>query len=156
MNIFEEARSIKGMMEIMGISQNEMAKRLGVSQSYVANKIRLLQLGEDLEKLILSAGLTERHARAVLKLRGDESRLAAINRISENNLTVAETEAMCDLLRDKEAPQKISSPTRVSAIAGFKDTLKQSVETLRSLGIEISRTDGSYGSKTYITLCIEE
>ena len=156
MNMFEEARSIKGMMQIMGISQNEMAKRLGVSQSYVANKIRLLKLGDELEDKIVSSRLTERHARAVLKLGDRQQMLAAINKIAKDKLTVSETEAFCDLLRDSSAPKKINLPTKVSSVSSFKDILKRSIETLSSLGVSISRTDGSYGNKTYITLCIEE
>ena len=156
MNMFDEARALQGTIQMCGITQEEIAKKLNVSQSYVANKIRLLQLGADLERAILSAGLSERHARAVLKLDKKEDRLYAIEKIAEKNMTVTEAEAMCDLIRDKAAPRRINMPTKVSSIASFKDTLRRSVETLRSLGVDISRSDSSYGNKTYITLCIEE
>ena len=156
MNMFDEARSIRGMMEIMGISQSEMAKRLGVSQSYVANKIRLLQLGDELESIILTNRLTERHARSLLKLSSDESRREALEKIINRGLTVAESEAVCDLLRDGSSHSRIPLTTRAESIRGFKDGLKCSVETLRSIGVDISKTVGFYGNKTYITLCISE
>ena len=78
MNMFEEARSIKGMMEMLKITQEEMAKKLGVSQSYIANKIRLLKLGEEAERIVLDGRLTERHARCVLRLDDPEERSSAL------------------------------------------------------------------------------
>ena len=68
MNMFEEARTISGMIQMLGMTQSEVAKKLGTSQSYVGNKVRLLNLSEGIQKKILDLGLSERHARALLRL----------------------------------------------------------------------------------------
>ncbi len=156
MNMFEEARSVKGMMEMCGMTQSEMAKKLGVSQSYVANKLRLLGYSAECEKLISDCGMTERHARAVLKLRSEELRLTALGRIRDRGLTVSESEALVDTLHDASAPVRIGAGGRLKRIDSFMDTLKQSVATLISLGIDASQTVNYHGNKTYITVCIDE
>ncbi|MBQ8879716.1 MAG: hypothetical protein IJY69_02610 [Clostridia bacterium] len=156
MNMFEEARSVRGMMEMCGLTQSEMAKRLGVSQSYVANKQRLLGYSPECERIILESGMTERHARAVLKLREEELRLSALTRIRDRGLNVAESEALVDMLHDAEAPARIGAGGRLKRIDGFMDTLKRSVETLISLGVDASHSVSYHGNKTYITVCIDE
>ena len=74
MNMFDEARALSGTIKMRGISQSEMAKMLGVSQSYIANKLRLLTLDDGLKAKICESNLTERHARAILRLRDAELR----------------------------------------------------------------------------------
>ena len=156
MNMFEEARAVKGLMEMCAMTQNDMAKKLGVSQSYVANKLRLLGFSSECENIIIDSEMTERHARAVLKLRTDELRLTALTRIRDRRLTVAEAEALVDMLHDADAPRQIGTGAKLKRIDGFMDTLKQSVATLSSLGIDASHTVNYYGGKTYITVCIDE
>ncbi len=156
MNMFEEARSLRGMMEMLEITQDEMAKKLGVSQSYVANKLRLLKLDDECERLVIDGKLSERHARAVLRLDGNEQRQAALLRIRERGLTVAESEALIDLLHDGQAPSRIGKSERLNSIDAFRDNLKRSIATLISLGVDATETVGYYGKKTYITVCIDE
>lgn len=156
MNMFDEARSMKGMIEMLGATQSELAKRLGVSQSYVANKIRLLKLSAECEKKILEGGLSERHARAVLRLDENEERLSALTKISKENLTVAQSEALVDFLHNGKAPARIGSTERGLAKDKFFDTVHQSVEALVSLGISATKSLSYYGKKTYLTVCIDE
>lgn len=156
MNMFDEARSVMGMMKMCNMTQDEMAKKLGVSQSYVANKLRLLRLDHEEEARIIESGLTERHARALLRLDSKSERAAALERICERGLNVAESEALIDLLRDAQAPRKIGNAERISMIDVFMDTLKKSVETLSAVGINATRSVSYYGTKTYITLSIDE
>ena len=154
--MFEQARSVKGMMEMCGMTQSDMAKKLGVSQSYIANKLRLLSYDGECERLILESNLTERHARAVLKLKDDEQRLLALTKIRDRGLRVNESEALVDMMYDGDAPTRIVSAERLKRIDSFMDGLKHSVDTLSSLGIEIKQSVSYYGSKTYVTLAIEE
>lgn len=156
MNMFDEARSVKGMIEMCKMTQEQMASKLGVSQSYVANKLRLLKLDGGLEGMILEAGLTERHARALLKLDGDELRRKALERIIERKLNVAESEALIDLLHDGQAPKRIGMASKLSYIDSFLDNLKCSVATLTSLGVSATQSVSYYGSKTYVTVAIDE
>ena len=66
MDMFDEARAIKSTMQLCHLTQSELARQLGVSQSYVANKLRLLKLPEKVRRQILDCGLCERHARLLL------------------------------------------------------------------------------------------
>ena len=154
--MFDEARAILGMMKMCHASQSEMAKKLGVSQSYVANKLRLLKLDESLQRGITENALTERHARAILRLTDDGQRHTALEKICAKGLNVAETEALVDFLRDETAPKMIGRATAQSRIDVFLSTLKSSLTTLRSLGIDASQTTNFHGTKTYITICIDE
>ena len=97
MSIFDEARALAVTMKMRGFNQKEMAHSLGVSQSYVANKLRLLQLSDDVQKRIIQGGLTERHARALLCLKSEKDRLSALDIVREEKLSVASTEALVDL-----------------------------------------------------------
>ena len=156
MNMFDEARAIRAMMEMCAMTQDGMAKKLGVSQSYVANKLRLLKLPCELEKRIVEGGLSERHARALLRLDDPEARMTALDRICERRLNVAEAEALVDMLHDGQAPKRIGRATKLSRIDTFIDTVKQSLRTLSSLGIDAKESISYYGSKTYITISIDE
>ena len=156
MTIFDSARAIRDMMEMCSLTQGQMADKLGVSQSYIANKLRLLRLPEECERRIVEAGLTERHARALLRLDTPELISSALDRICERGLNVAESEALVDILRDSEAPRRIGKAVRISRIDAFIDTVRQSLETLTSLGVETRESISYYGSKTYITISLDE
>ncbi len=97
LTIFEEATAIKTLLALTGMTQEMCAARLSVSQSYVANKIRLLRLSEEERDLILSSGLTERHARALLRLEGDERR-DALAKIIRREMNVSQTEEFVEEL----------------------------------------------------------
>ena len=156
MNMFDEARSVRGMIEMCDITQSQMAKKLGVSQSYVANKLRLLSLTPDEEKKILAAGLSERHARALLRLTDCEQRLEAIAKVTDRRLTVRETEALVDMLHDSTAPNLIGKGARLEGVNTFVDILHSSITNLCSIGVSARQTTSYYGRKMYITICIEE
>ena len=155
MNMFDEARGILAMMEMRGLTQGEMARLLGVSQSYVANKLRLLGFSDDEQAEICEGGLSERHARALLRLSG-ERRRSAIRRTVERGYTVRECEALVDFLHDGEAPAAIGKAPAEDRIKKFTDTLEESVRTLRSLGIDASISRSYHGKKSYLTVCIKE
>lgn len=155
-NFFDEARAIEGMIKTRGISQGDMAKRLGVSQSYIANKLRLLRLDKKTQEEIISEGLSERHARALLRLKDEAARKSALAKICRDRLNVQESEALVDFLYDTEAPSRIGRASMLSRIDTFKSTLEKSLATLSSLGIDATKSTNYYGSKTYITICIDE
>ena len=92
LDFWEEALALDRLIAVCGLSQEEAAKKIGKSQSAVANKLRLLKLPEDTLRVLRDAGCTERHARALLRLEGTESQRAAGRYIAEHKLTVAQTE----------------------------------------------------------------
>lgn len=93
LHFLEEAQGYQRLLEEFGLTQEELAKRIGKSQSTIANKIRLLKLSPPVQDFISREIISERHARALLKLPGEEEQLAILEKIIERGLTVQETEA---------------------------------------------------------------
>ena len=155
MNFFDEARAISGMIQMRKTSQKEIAKMLGVSQSYVANKLRLLQLDDELQKKIIDVGLSERHARALLKL-DKNLRPEALNRICERRLNVRESEALIDMMRTKDLANTIGKSDRLSAIDVFLTGVKDSLYSLSSLGVGATQKLSYHGSKIMLTISLDE
>lgn len=96
LNMFEEAYGYRKLIEMHKMTQEEVARRMSVSQSAVANKMRLLKFGLDEQKFILENQLTERHARACLRLVDTAERFEALKYIVENKLNVSQTEEYVD------------------------------------------------------------
>ena len=156
MNMFDEARTIRGMIDMCHMTQSGIAKKLGTSQSYVANKLRLLRLSPAVQGKILECKLSERHARALLRLDGEEEMLSAICRIADRHLTVAETEALCDMLRECEAKKRLDLLPRLERLDSFDRLIENGLKSLISIGISATHRVSYYGNKKYITIAIEE
>ena len=140
LNAFEEAESINRLITEYGLSQSEAAARLGIAQSTLSNKLRLLRLSDGVQSRIISSGLSERYARALLRL-PEERRQEALDRIIADELTLKQTEEyIFDLLNPEDEPCEASAePIRKAAIGDarlFANSLAKLVTTLRSSGIE--------------------
>ena len=143
---------MSGTLKLCNITQKELAEQMGVSQSYVANKLRLLSFSPYMEKLLIKHDISERHARALLKLEGEDDRLEILEKVIARDLTVRECEALVDLKVDSYAPVIIERAESLSRIEVFLETLKKSVSTLRSLGIDVTDTTSFSGNKMYVTV----
>lgn len=138
LNVFEEARAIQTLIEKWGVSQSEAAKRLSLSQSAVANKLRILRLSESEQKIILQKGLCERHARALLKITDDEMRHYALLYIAKRSLNVTESEKYIEkLLNQKKGGSQrfVFKDLRI-----FVNTINKAIDTMRSSGVMASAT----------------
>ena len=140
LNAFEEAESINRLITEYGLSQSEAAARLGIAQSTLSNKLRLLRLSDGVQSRIISSGLSERYARALLRL-PEERRQEALDRIIADELTLKQTEEyIFDLLNPEDEPCEASEePIRKAAIGDarlFANSLAKLVTTLHSSGIE--------------------
>lgn len=148
LNVFEEARAIQTLIEKWGVSQSEAAKRLSLSQSAVANKLRILRLGESEQSIILENGLCERHARALLKISDPEKRKYALLYIAKHSLNVTESEKYIEKLLNKKKSGSQKFVFRDLRI--FVNTINKAVETMRASGIRASATkDESEGYIEY-------
>ena len=156
MDMFEEARTLRGMINMCSLTQSEIAKRMGVSQSYVANKLRLLNFSEAIQEQILGAGLTERHARLLLKLPSDELIDEALKKITAMHLSVAASEALIDTVLLDDKSKSIPKNSTRDSILRFEEVISDSVKRLISCGIKVRYTTDKYAGKRYITLCIDE
>lgn len=106
LNYIEEAVGINQLIVMFGMSQEEAARRIGKSQSAVANKLRLLKLPGDILDSLRENGLSERHGRALLRLGDAEQQRKALKYIIKNDLTVAATDAYIDSLINEENEKK--------------------------------------------------
>ncbi len=116
LNLFEEAEALKTLIVEWGVTQEEAAVKLGMAQSTIANKIRLLSLSDTERQLILENRLTERHGRALIRLPSGENREKVIALIAERHLTVRETEELVERLlnNDMSPVQNSGVPVSVS------------------------------------------
>ena len=156
MNMFEEARALRGMIDMCSLTQSEIAKKIGVSQSYVANKLRLLSFNESQEKAILDSNLSERHARVLLRIKDDALRESAIEKIVKMKLGVAASEALIDnmLLESLALPQEHFSDRE--QIKRVERLVEEAIKSLAACGIKASHSYYFTKENKYITICIEE
>lgn len=146
---------IDTMISAYSLSQSECAKRLGKSQGYIANKLRLLKFSDNIRSLILKSGLTERHARLLLRLR-DEGQIAeCIEKISSMRLTVATSEALIDGMLCKRDDNEASSYSPRREICEFEELVFKRVREMRRLGIRADAKMSEDKHKKYITIVIE-
>ncbi len=129
LDFVEEAQGISRLLELYSLSQEQAARLLGKSQSAVANKLRLLRHSPQVLTLLLEKGLTERHARALLKLSGEPEKCAAIELIARRQLSVQDTERYIDALLQPQKPRPSGWK-----LSGFLGKLESSLEKVRSNG----------------------
>lgn len=98
LNMFEQAKAFEKLIAEYGLTQSEVAERLSTSQSCVANKLRLMKLGDDEQHFIIENGLTERHARALLRITDIPLRKAAMMAIADKKLNVSSAESYIERL----------------------------------------------------------
>lgn len=140
LNFFDEAAAIEKLISYYGMTQEDAAIKLGKAQSTIANKLRLLRLNFTEREYILKNNLTERHARALLKLANVEDRREILEKIVRYHLNVERTEQMIDeklgKIREKESFRKRSVLFRDVRL--FINTIQRAVETMQSAGIPAS------------------
>lgn len=139
LQIFEEAEGIRRLIEEWGVTQEEAASRLGKSQSAIANKLRLLRLSETERAMISHAGLTERHARALLRIEGEEVRTRLLHKIINENLNVRQTEELVnDEMECSTQPQTVKNKRTfvIKDVRLFLNTIRHAVDTMRQSGID--------------------
>lgn len=141
LTVFEEAQGINRLIAEYGMSQSEAAARLGIAQSTLSNKLRLLRLNDGIKERIISARLTERHARALLRL-PEEMRDGALDRIIAEGMTLTQAEEyIFSLLNPEKEPEskKPDEPVRKAAIGDvrlFSNSLSKLLSTLQNAGID--------------------
>ena len=130
LDFVEEARGIAMLMENWSMSQEQAARLLGKSQSAIANKLRILRHSPPVLSALREGGLTERHARALLKLRSEPEKIMAISIIVKEGMSVARTERYIEqlLLRQEDEPRAVN-------VGAFLSNLSQSLARIQRSGI---------------------
>lgn len=137
LSFFDEASAIEKLITLYGMTQEDAASKLGRAQSTIANKLRLLRLTEKERALIIQYGLTERHARALLRLGSAEDRLFILDKIIKCDLNVERSEKLIDEFigskRDKVSYKKRS--VVFQNVKLFVNTINKAIETMQAAGI---------------------
>ncbi len=149
LDFVEEATGIAKLMETCVLSQEQAARMLGKSQSAIANKLRLLRHSPAVLSALRQAGLTERHARALLKLPSEPEKLATIAVIARSGLSVSRTEKYIeDLLAGKgEKAHKVN-------IGSFLTNLHQSLQRIQLSGVPAISERRETDSQIVLTITI--
>ena len=136
LHYLEEAAAIARLISSYGLSQEQAAEKLGKSQSAVANKLRLLRLSPDCTRLLCAHDLSERHARALLRLADEEDRLHALQTIIRRGCNVAQSEALIEeMLKRKQTSPRL--PTYVvKDVRIFLNTIRHSLGLMQRAGVE--------------------
>lgn len=150
LDFFEEAYGYRQLIELYGLTQEEAARRVGKTQSAVANKLRLLKLSPKNMDMIREAELTERHARALLRIQDEEERLLATQYIIEHELNVSRTEQYIDKLLTEQqlaAPAKGRLRMMLKDVRLFLNTIDRAVGTMQSCGVraDVQREENENG-----------
>jgi ParB family chromosome partitioning protein len=135
LNMFEEAEGIRRLIEMWSVTQEEAAYRLGKNQSTIANKLRLLRLSEKERRRISDAGLTERHARALVRIDDPELRMKALSYIIEHHYNVRQTDDYVNRLLEGGNTPKQRKTMIVKDVRIFLNTISHAVKTMKQSGI---------------------
>ncbi len=136
LDFWEEALALADLIHLYDLSQDECARRIGKSQSAIANKLRLLKLSPTTLSLLRDHGFSERHARALLKLPDFTTQDQAARWVVEHDLTVAKTEEYVDSLLSKSTHEKKRRPTFIlKDVRLFLNSIDRGLSMMRSAGV---------------------
>ncbi|WP_279229873.1 ParB/RepB/Spo0J family partition protein [Pseudoflavonifractor sp. AF19-9AC] len=143
LDFWEEAKALRRLIDTYSLSQEEVARRIGKSQSAVANKLRLLKLPEGVLEQMCQSGCTERHARALLRLEEPQDQVQAAAQVVERHLTVAQTEALVESMVARQQTARKKPTFLIRDVRLFLNTITRSLDLMRSAGVDAQcrRTD---------------
>lgn len=142
LNFMEEAQGYYNLINDHNYTQQDLAERIGKSQSTIANKIRLLKLPLEVQRELIIGDLTERHGRALLKLHDDNLKFQVLEEIIKKNLNVSETEEVVESILDKfnskdtgvESKLKIKSAVNLRI---YLNTIRKAYKLIKDSGVKI-------------------
>ena len=159
LDFVEEAEGIRALTQLFGLSQEEVARALGKSQSAVANKLRLLRLSPAILERLRAEGLTERHARALLRLEDEQAQMQALDFIIDQRMNVAAAEDYIARLAAPKVESEAKMPRRKSLfvmkdVRVFMNSLNRSLDLVRQGGIDATLSRAETKSDLVLTVRI--
>lgn len=155
LHYLEEAEGYEQLMEQFHLTQEAMATRVGKKQSTIANKLRLLKLSAKVREELRSAGLTERHARALLKIKDEAQQLEVLAVVVKNAYNVRQTEQYIEKLLEEKQPEKKKRMLIVNDVRVYLNSIKQVVNTIKTAGIPCEMEQNLEGDEVVIQLRIK-
>lgn len=134
LNYIEEALAYKCLMDEYGLSQWEIAKRVGKQQSTISNKIRILSLPQDIRDALTENKLSERHARALLRVKDDNHRQTILKRVIDNSLNVRQSEKLIDdFIKKTEEDRRKIEKLRFINYRIYVNTIRKAFSTIQDV-----------------------
>jgi ParB family chromosome partitioning protein len=157
LHYLEEAEGYEKLLNTFHLTQESMALRVGKKQSTIANKLRLMRLPASLRNKLHDSDLTERHARALLKLENEEARKAVLQIVLQDQLNVKQTEALVEktLKEAGKLNQKKSRLVIVSDVRMYLNSIREIMDTVKTSGIPSSMEQDMDGDDVVVTLRIK-
>lgn len=156
LTVIEEAFAYSKLLEMHSLTQEALAQRLGKNQSTIANKLRLLKLPKEVQDALLNKLITERHARALIKLKDEEKQNEVLQFIIENELNVKQTEERVAKMQEPKEPKKkrpklkgINKDIRIAM-----NTIRQSLSMVTKTGVDVESDEKEFDEYYQITVKI--
>ncbi len=157
LSFLEEAEGYRQLMQEYGMTQEQLAMKMGKSQSTVANKMRVLKLSPEILEIISREKLTERHARALLKLPDDDMRMNVLKQVIKKGLSVRQTEElvenMLNKIRQEDKGNKKKFKIAIKDVRIFVNSVKKLVSSIKDTGIDAKYRE--YDKGDYIELTVQ-
>ena len=157
LNIFEQAIAIETLLDTYNLTQEKVAEKLSVSQSYIANKLRLLRFSQEEQSIILQNKLSERHARAILRISDAKKREEVLSTIINEQLNVAQTEILVEkalFSTEARAQKPQNEPKQYKDTNSFYSAINRALEQAKSSNLDIKTRKVVGDTFTEITIVI--
>lgn len=155
LNFLEESEGLERLLNEFGLTQEVLAQRLGKSQSTIANKLRILKLPATVKNVLKDSTLSERHARALLKLPEEEQQLEAVHKVILEDLNVKQTEELVEEVLGKSGKARVRThKVVIRDMRIFLNTLRQAVAVIEKAGLKPSVTEKDFGDYYEVKICL--
>lgn len=164
LSYLEEAEGFANLISDYGFTQEELANRVGKNQSTIANKLRILRLSRDVKQMLVANDLTERHARALLKLESGEwdteqLQIDVLKRVIKDNLNVKKTEDLIDatiarMMKNPKPENRLKIKSYIKDIRLFTNTIKQAVDMMNDSGVKTVYDVEENGDGCFISIIV--
>ncbi len=155
LHFLEEAEGYEKLMQQFHITQEAMAARVGKKQSTIANKLRLLRLSDRIRKILVEANLSERHARALLKLDDEEKQVQVLTAVIDNGYSVRQTENYIEKMLVDKKQEKKKRLVIVNDVRIYLNSIKQVVNAIKDVGIPVNMEQTVDGEDVIVSLRIK-
>lgn len=162
LSVIEEAIAYKKLMEMHELTQEALAQRMGKSQSTIANKLRLLLLPDNMKDALSDKRITERHARALMRLKDQALQIEVFEYVLEEGLTVKETELYIKSILEPTEEEKVKKKKKISKRYITKDirlatnTIRDSLKMIKDTGIDVESEEVDLGDFYQITIKVKK
>lgn len=158
LTVIEEAKAYNQLLKLHSLTQEALAQRLGKSQSTIANKLRLLNLPDEIKQSLLSKEISERHARALIAIKDKDKQLQMLNEIIEQGLNVKQTEEQIKQINEPPQPKKSKRRAKLKGVSKdiriAMNTIRQSLHMVSDTGIEVESEEQDMDDYYQITIKI--